>query len=547
MTRHVVLLTNAHEAPASTLTDVLHGAGVAAFVEGMREMDTPSAVVVIEGDDKESAEAAPLAVLYEVIPGADMRELYSVIEHASAVWPTTPLVACRRPNTGNAVSRLRTLDATTLKRLGFRAIADEPAQLPALLRELENRGMTGPLHLPNAAEPSWLPETLLLPEKISRGSLRAAFELVASLHLTNDQGSAANAALAGLAPLIEADRWTIYLTSETGGNQEASLEPLAVRGLTPRERSVPEQDWQRALLGHALALSGSESKAARLAVTQTLTIRKTESGRRIVAVPLVSGERVMGVLEGVRDGGSGEESKRAFTKANLRLLDALALPIASALGNSLRIAEAERLSQTDDLTKLHNARYLRQFLLGEVRRARRYNSSVAALFFDLDDFKNVNDVHGHLVGSHVLMEMAAIILSSVRDTDVVARYGGDEFVVVLPESNVEQAAFVAERVRQKIERNNFTGGRALRLKLTASFGVATFPLHAQSPQQLVANADAAMYEAKAAGKNCVRFAASPQERTERGPMVDERQSGLDEKSSLSRPQRSSIESRQSSK
>jgi diguanylate cyclase (GGDEF)-like protein len=213
----------------------------------------------------------------------------------------------------------------------------------------------------------------------------------------------------------------------------------------------------------------------------------------------------MGVLEVVREG----VKARSFTKAGTRLLEALALPLAAALGNSLRIAEAERLSQTDDLTKLHNARYLRQFLLGEVRRARRYNSIVAALFFDLDDFKLVNDVHGHLVGSHVLMEMATIILSSVRDTDVVARYGGDEFVVILPESNVESAAFVAERVRRKIERNSFTGGRGLRLQLTASFGVATFPEHAQSPQQLVANADAAMYEAKAAGKNCVRFASRP--------------------------------------
>jgi diguanylate cyclase (GGDEF)-like protein len=548
MTRHVVLLTNAHEAPAATLTDVLHGAGVAAFVEGMREIEMPSAVVVVEGDGGEAVDAAPLAVLYEVIPGADMRELYSVIEHASAVWPSAPLVACRRPNTGNAASRLRTLDAATLKRLGFRAIADEPAQLPALLRELENRGTTGQLHLPDDTESGWLPGTLLLPEKISRGDLRAAFELVASLHLTNDQGSAANAALAGLAPLIEADRWTIYLTSEASSNTEASLEPLAVRGLTIKERSIPEQDWQRALLGHALALSGSESKAARLAVTQTLTIRKTEGGRRIVALPLVSGERVMGVLEGVRDGGSGGgKGRRAFTKANVRLLDALSLPIASALGNSLRIAEAERLSQTDDLTKLHNARYLRQFLLGEVRRARRYNSSVAALFFDLDDFKNVNDVYGHLVGSHVLMEMAAIILSSVRDTDVVARYGGDEFVVVLPESNVEQAAFVAGRVRQKIEQNNFTGGRGLRLQLTASFGVATFPLHAQSPQQLVANADAAMYEAKAAGKNCVRFAASPPAVIEPDSTIDRKQSRLEEKSPLAETQPSSIDSRQSSK
>jgi diguanylate cyclase (GGDEF)-like protein len=503
--KHVVLLTNAHEAPATALADALHGAGVAALIEGIREELITTALIEQAAEPASEEVTPPLAVLYEVIPGGDMRELYSVIEHAVAVWPNAPLVACRRPNMDNVASKLRTPDAATLKRLGFRAIADEPAQLPALLRELEDRGTTGELHLPDNMESVWLSQALLLPEKISMSVLRAAFELVASLHLTSDQVSAANAALAGLAPLVEADRWTIYLTSEASGNVAASLEPLVVRGLTTGDRLTADTNWQRALLGNALALSGSESKAARQVVSKMETIRKTEGGRRVVAVPLMNGERVTGVLEGVREG----EGRRSFTKANLRLLSALALPLAAALNNSLRIAEAERLSQTDDLTKLHNARYLRQFLLSEVRRARRYNSSVAALFFDLDDFKLVNDVHGHLVGSHVLMEMATIILSSVRDTDVVARYGGDEFVVVLPESNVEQAAFVAERMRHKIELNAFTGGRGLRLQLTASFGVATFPAHAQSPQQLVANADAAMYEAKAAGKNCIRFAVEP--------------------------------------
>lgn len=516
------------------LADVLHGAGVAALIEGIREQELLAPASVQPSDQTAGEEVTPpLAVLYEVLPGADMRELYSVIEHAVAVWPNAPLVACRRPNQNNAASTSRTPDAATLKRLGFRAIADEPAQLPALLRELEDRGMTGELRPPDNVESAWLPGPLLLPDKISTRDLRAAFELVATLHLTSDQVSAANAALAGLAPLVEADRWTIYLTSETSGNEAMSLEPLAVRGLTTSEHAVTSTNWQRALLGNALALSGSESKAARSVVSKMETIRKTEGGRRVIAVPLMSGERVAGVLEGVREGAG----RRSFTKANARLLVALALPVAAALANSLRIAEAERLSQTDDLTKLHNARYLRQFLLSEVRRARRYNSSVAALFFDLDDFKLVNDVHGHLVGSHVLMEMATIILSSVRDTDAVARYGGDEFVVILPESSVEQAAFVAERVRRKIEHNAFTGGRNLRLQLTASFGVATFPEHAQSPQQLVAGADAAMYEAKAAGKNCVRFAAPlhPQTPDDGAPAVAENASRANEKSLASDP------------
>jgi diguanylate cyclase (GGDEF)-like protein len=129
------------------------------------------------------------------------------------------------------------------------------------------------------------------------------------------------------------------------------------------------------------------------------------------------------------------------------------------------------------------------------------------LFLDLDDFKRVNDAHGHLAGSHVLMEMAAVILSSIRDTDAVARYGGDEFVIVLPDTQIELAGTVAERIRDKIAQHYFSAGRNLKLSLTASFGVAAFPEHASSPQQLIAAADTAMYEAKAANKNCIRFSA----------------------------------------
>ncbi|HLL74121.1 MAG TPA: GGDEF domain-containing protein, partial [Pyrinomonadaceae bacterium] len=202
-------------------------------------------------------------------------------------------------------------------------------------------------------------------------------------------------------------------------------------------------------------------------------------------------------------------SAREFTDGEAALLSSLSVPLAAALANSVRIAEAERLSLTDDLTKLHNARFLRQHLTAEVKRARRYGSSASALFIDLDDFKEINDRHGHLAGSHVLMEVATVILTGVRDTDVVARYGGDEFVVVLPETATEMALRVGERVREKIAFHQFTGGRGLRLRLTASIGVACFPEHAQSPQQLVAAADAAMYEAKAARKNCVRPAPEP--------------------------------------
>ncbi|MBA3767694.1 MAG: GGDEF domain-containing protein [Acidobacteria bacterium] len=496
MTKHVILMADTHKAPALAMAGVLREAGVEVNINAERAPD--AATLQTNG-------ASPLAVLYEVEASASTIELYAAVERATLLWPDIPLVACRRYSNGNLLGASRTtFDDSALKRMGFRVIATSPAQLPALLRELEERGVTGELQLPESAESmSSCAASLLLPDKLRTETLRAAFELVASLHFANDQKSAAQAALAGLAPLIHAHRWAIYLTPESSGTEAGKLEPLAARGLTESNRALSEKDWRRALMGDALILSGAESSAAREAVASAETVRKREKDGRFLAVPLVCGDRVLGVLEAAREGSGA----RLFTKADAALLGALALPIASALSNSVRISEAERLSLTDDLTKLHNARFLRQFLLSEIKRSRRYGSTVAAFFLDLDDFKAVNDRHGHLVGSHVLMEMAAVILSSIRDTDVVARYGGDEFVIILPESGIEQALLVAERVRDRIARHEFHGGRGLHLRLTASFGVASFPQHAQSPQQLIACADRAMYEAKAANKNCIRVAA----------------------------------------
>jgi len=506
MSKHVILLTDAHEAPAYELIEALRAAGVRTLIEGLREVEAELALARRQESEGSAVNEGPppLAVLYEVVPGADLVEMQTATDHAKTFWPGTPLVACRRHGNGYQSLNLRNLDGATLKRLGFRAIADKAAQLPALLREIEGHGATGELKLPEVIQKPVEQGSYSLPLKLKAKGIRAAFELVSSLHFIGDQIGAAHTALAGIEQLVSAKCWTIYLISDSNTVEASCLEALAVRD-RDRPPGADADEWRRIYLPDEDAVPHYESKAAHLAAAGMGTIKKKERGKHILAVPLICGERILGVLEGVREA----ETESSFKKSEIELLDALALPVASALANAVRIAEAERLSQTDDLTKLHNARYLRQFLLNEIRRARRYGSSVTALFLDLDDFKQVNDLHGHLVGSHVLMEMAGVILGSVRDTDALARYGGDEFVIVLPDTGMDLAGIVAERIREKISQYTFTGGRRLKLSLTASFGVATFPIHASSPQQLIACADTAMYEAKAANKNCVRFSVGP--------------------------------------
>ena len=162
---------------------------------------------------------------------------------------------------------------------------------------------------------------------------------------------------------------------------------------------------------------------------------------------------------------------------------------------------AEALSVTDDLTQLYNSRYLTQVLRRETKRASRSGRPLSLLFIDLDGFKSINDTHGHLFGSRALVEAASVIRASARETDVVARFGGDEFALVLPDTGSEGAVAVGERIRERIAAHRFLAGRRPEHPLTASVGVATLPDVAASAEGLIQAADEAMYWVKDHGKN----------------------------------------------
>ena len=184
---------------------------------------------------------AATAVCSEVYR-ADLVELQTAIDHAKAFWPGAPLIACRRQLTGYHRMELRHLDGATLKRLGFRAIADKAAQLPGLLREIEGHGATGELRLPEIIQRPIDTQSLSLPANLKAKSLRAAFDLVSSLHFIGDQIGAAQTALAGLEPLVDADRWSIYLLTDGKGYESFGLESTRASARAAASKRSPWQD-----------------------------------------------------------------------------------------------------------------------------------------------------------------------------------------------------------------------------------------------------------------------------------------------------------------
>ena len=232
---------------------------------------------------------------------------------------------------------------------------------------------------------------------------------------------------------------------------------------------------------------------------------KVDSDRRrqLLELPLISHGKVMGLLRILprQVGELSEKEKKPLT--------VFATSTAIAIDNAKLHSKMQEMTIVDDLTGLYNYRYFRNKLSEEIRRADRYQQQLCILMIDVDHFKVLNDSQGHQTGNIILQEISSVVQHSVRDVDIVARFGGEEFIVILPQTGLEESVRIAERMRSQIAKSYFSNSKGDRdLKATISIGVAIYPNGVISSSQLLEKVDKAMYLAKNDGRNRVCVAPS---------------------------------------
>jgi diguanylate cyclase (GGDEF)-like protein len=233
----------------------------------------------------------------------------------------------------------------------------------------------------------------------------------------------------------------------------------------------------------------------------SLGSNQPEQEHAVLCHPITYGETLLGVLT------VEAFTRQGFDQEEILTLGTLADVLATALHNAMTFEEMEYQSITDFLTGLKTRRYFLESIEAEWSRASRSGRAFSVVLIDLDKFKAVNDNLGHLEGDLVLARVARILEQKCRHSNVVARYGGDEFIVLMPETSLDQAQKLSERLRSALASDSLLSQR----KVTGSCGIASFPVHGATIEELIREADQAMYRSKTAGGNRVSLPSEPRE------------------------------------
>lgn len=309
-----------------------------------------------------------------------------------------------------------------------------------------------------------------------------------------------NTILAKAADLIRAEGWSVLLLTESGDELvfEAASGKVGKKILGMRLKVGQGVAGWVARYGKSLIIP-DVSKDPRF---YSGVDRKTKfTTKSVLCVPMKSRDRIIGVVEVVNKIG-GE----TFTRNEFEIFENVVAHLTIALEKAQMYRRMEEASQVDDLTKLYNTRYCNQFLDNFLIERRDTKAVISLIFLDIDFFKLVNDNFGHLVGSETLKLVGERMLRVVRRNDLIVRYGGDEYIVLLPNTDKKTASAIAERIRIEISRTPFYAFGNKKFSITATSGVATYPDDAKNRDTLIGRADKAMYEGKMSGRNKVVLA-----------------------------------------
>ena len=251
--------------------------------------------------------------------------------------------------------------------------------------------------------------------------------------------------------------------------------------------SASKQPWSNIIATHQTVLENDLG-----AILETARLFKESASR--LSIPLISFGQTLGILT------LYSATRAAFRDNELQPLESVADICANSIQNAHYVERVKQLAYLDGLTGIFNRRFFEMRINEEIERARRYATGMAVIIADIDHFKRLNDEFGHLLGDEVLRQVSSIFHQQVRKIDVVCRYGGEEFAILLTQTNEQQALTIAEKLRRQVQQWQFPG---VPRPITVSAGVAAFPAHGRSRDEIVRAADRGLYAAKQEGRNRV--------------------------------------------
>lgn len=227
-------------------------------------------------------------------------------------------------------------------------------------------------------------------------------------------------------------------------------------------------------------------------------LAQSEGIRSMMCVPMNSKESTIGCVSVYR------KSNKPFAEHDLMLLSIFSAEAVEAVEKARLISELKKQATYDPLTGLLNKRAIVEKLKVEIDRSKRHGQSLAIMFIDLDDFKPYNDTHGHLMGDKLLHDFTSLLAKHCRKIDVLGRFGGDEFIIIAPQSDISGTVVLADKLRKEVENHGFISSEVGReFKTTCSIGIAMYPEHTDDCEDLISKADQALYESKRKGRNNV--------------------------------------------